>query len=48
MTDPNQHPQAKLKELVERASTAAEINFKKGNEVAICLFQQLAMLRRSR
>jgi hypothetical protein len=34
MTDPNQHPQAKLKELIERASTAAEINFKKGNEVA--------------
>jgi hypothetical protein len=28
------HPQAKLKELIERASIAAEINFKKGNEVA--------------
>jgi hypothetical protein len=34
MSDPNQHPQAKLKELIERASTAAEVNFKKGNEVA--------------
>jgi hypothetical protein len=34
MSAPNQHPQAKLKELIERASAAAEINFKKGNEVA--------------
>jgi hypothetical protein len=34
MSDPNHHPQAKLKELIERASTAAEINFKKGREVA--------------
>ena len=34
MSSPDQHPQAKLKELIERASTAAEINFKKGNEVA--------------
>jgi hypothetical protein len=34
MPDPNRHPQAKLKELIERASTAAEINFKKGREVA--------------
>ena len=34
MSDPNRHPQAKLKELIERASNAAEINFKKGNEVA--------------
>ena len=34
MPDPNRHPQAKLKELIERASTAAEITFKKGNEVA--------------
>lgn len=31
MTD---HNQAKLKELIERASIAAEINFKKGDEVA--------------
>jgi hypothetical protein len=31
MSDPNQHPQAKLKELIERASIAAAINFKKGN-----------------
>jgi hypothetical protein len=29
-----QHPRAKLKELIERASVAAEINFKKGNQVA--------------
>lgn len=34
MSSTNQHPQAKLKELIERASNAAEINFKKGNEVA--------------
>ena len=34
MTDHSHHPQAKLKELIERASTAAEINFKKGREVA--------------
>src|SRR5215831_17096559 len=34
MPDLIQHPQAKLKELIERASTAAEINFKRGNEVA--------------
>jgi hypothetical protein len=34
MSDPSHHPRAKLKELVERASIAAEINFKKGNEVA--------------
>ena len=34
MPDLNRHPHAKLKELIERASTAAEINFKKGNEVA--------------
>jgi hypothetical protein len=34
MSDANQNPQAKLKELIERASTAAEINFKKGREVA--------------
>jgi hypothetical protein len=29
-----QHPRAKLKELIERASAAAEINFKKGRAVA--------------
>jgi hypothetical protein len=34
LSDPNHHPHAKLKELIERASSAAEINFKKGNEVA--------------
>jgi hypothetical protein len=34
MPDPNQHLHAKLKELIERASFAAEINFKKGREVA--------------
>jgi hypothetical protein len=34
MSDASQHLRAKLKELIERASTAAEINFKKGREVA--------------
>jgi hypothetical protein len=34
MPDGSQHLRAKLKELIERASTAAEINFKKGREVA--------------
>jgi hypothetical protein len=36
MSDASQHHrvQAKLKELIERASTAAEINFKTGNGVA--------------
>jgi hypothetical protein len=34
MTDHSHHPQAKLKELIERASAAAEINFKKGRQVA--------------
>ena len=34
MPDSSQRLRAKLKELVERASTAAEINFKKGREVA--------------
>ena len=30
----DRHPQGKLKELIERASSAAEINFKNGREVA--------------
>jgi len=34
MTDHSHHPQAKLKELIERASAAAEITFKKGRQVA--------------
>ena len=34
MSDPDHHPQAKLKELIERASAAAEINFKQGKQVA--------------
>ena len=34
MSDASQHLRANLKELIERASNAAEINFKKGNEVA--------------
>jgi len=34
MSDPNKDPQAKLKDLIRRASTGAEINFKKGREVA--------------
>jgi hypothetical protein len=34
MTDNNQHPQAKLKDMIQRASAAAEINFKKGREIA--------------
>jgi hypothetical protein len=34
MSDATQHPRAKLKDLIERASSAAEINFKNGREVA--------------
>ena len=34
MSDASRHLRAKLKELIERASTTAEINFKKGREVA--------------
>jgi hypothetical protein len=34
MSDASQHLRAKLNELIERASTAAEINFEKGREVA--------------
>ena len=34
MSDASQHLRAKLKELIERASTAAEMNFNEGREVA--------------
>ena len=42
MSDPNRHPHAKLKELIERASTAAEINLAEKLPRKVLPFEQMA------